>query len=104
MIQNATRARIVGFALSLVLTLIAYYIIVNPEALQLRAGMAVNAILLLACLQAIIQVLFFLDVWHEKGPPWNLTAFLSTLSIIFIIIFFSIWIMDTLNYRMMPTM
>lgn len=99
--ENAIRLRIVGFLLSLILTLVAYTIIVNPEWFHLVPPMAIKAILALAFAQALVQVLFFLDIWWEKGPLWNLNVFLSTLSIIFIIIFFSIWIMGNLDHRMM---
>lgn len=100
--KRALISRVIGFVASLVLTMTAYFIIVNPDYFHFTQDMAVKGILLLAFLQASVQVMFFLDLWHEKGPPWNLGSFLSTLSIIFIIIFFSIWIMDNLNYNMMP--
>jgi len=96
------QARIIGFVASLILTMAAYFIIISPESVKLTIETAIYAILLLALFQATVQVLFFLDLWREKGPPWNLSAFVSTLSIIFVIIFFSIWIMDHLNYNMMP--
>lgn len=100
--EKAVSQRIIGFVLSLILTLVAYCIIVSPESFHLVKGTAVKAILALAFMQALVQVLFFLDLWHEKGPLWNLNVFISTISIIFIIIFFSIWIMENLDYRMMP--
>jgi cytochrome o ubiquinol oxidase operon protein cyoD len=84
--------RIIGFVISLILTLIAYFLIIHPGFFHLGMGMAIMAILILAVLQAMVQFIFFLNVWKEKGPPWNLGVFLSTLSIIFIILFFSIWI------------
>lgn len=94
--------RIIGFLVSLLLTLGAYFIIIYPEFFHLDTEMAIAAILILAILQFIAQFIFFIKLWREKGPPWNLGVFVSTLSIILIIVLFSIWIMNRLNYNMMP--
>lgn len=93
-----------GFILSLLFTLLSYSIIINPGLFNLSIQVAILSILLLAFLQAGVQFIFFMDLWREEGPPWNLTVFASTASIIFIIVFFSIWIMAHLDYYMMPAM
>lgn len=92
--------RITGFITSLILTLGAYFIILNPESFHFDSKMAVIVIFFLALVQALGQLIFFINVWKEKGPLWNLWVFLSTVSIIFIIIVFSIWIINHLNYNM----
>jgi cytochrome o ubiquinol oxidase operon protein cyoD len=92
--------RIKGFILSLILTFTAFFIIVNPAFFNMDIKTAVILIFSLALLQSIVQLFFFIDVWKEKGALWNLTVFLSTVSIIFIIIAFSIWIINHLNYHM----
>ena len=102
--MNTLSLRITGFLGSLVLTLMAYYVIVSPVSFGLMSEGAVTVILLLAVCQAALQVVFFLDITHEKGTRWNFLVFISTMSIIFIIILFSIWIMHHLNYNMMPWM
>lgn len=100
--QKAIGMRISGFVTSLILTLLTYFIIVYPAHFHLSTQAAVVTIFNLALLQFIAQFIFFLDLWREDGPPWNVGIFLSTVSIIFIIIFFSIWIMNHLNENMMP--
>lgn len=92
--------RIWGFSASLALTFLAYFMILDPAAFHLTAPSAIGIIVTLALLQALVQLFFFIDVWHEKEGYWNLTVFISTVSIIFIVVFFSIWIMDHLNYNM----
>lgn len=89
-----------GFIASLVLTLIAYFIILHPEFFEIDIQTAIIIIFTLALLQSLVQLIFFINVWKEKGPLWNLGVFISTASIIFIIIYFSIWIIDHLNYNM----
>jgi len=100
--QKTLQLRIFGFVVSLLLTITSFSIFVNPEFFHLEFRTAILIILILAVIQSMVQVLFFLDLWNEQGPRWNLGIFLSTVSMIFIIVFFSIWIMDHLNYNMMP--
>ena len=93
-------SRIIGFVASLVLTFAAYFMILNPETFNFDVKSTVIVIFMLALLQSLVQLIFFINVWKEEGPLWNLIVFLSTASIIFIIIFFSIWIINHLNYNM----
>ncbi len=92
--------RVTGFIASLLLTFAAYFIILNPEFFNFDIKTAVIVIFILALFQSLVQLIFFINVWREKGPLWNLGIFISTVSIIFIIVFFSIWIMNHLNYNM----
>jgi len=94
-------SRVIGFLASLILTLTAFLIIIRPDFFHLGTKGAIYAILILAILQSIIQSIFFLNILSEKGTHWNLVVFASTISIILIIVVFSIWIMDHLNYNMM---
>jgi len=91
---------ITGFVTSLLLTLAAYFIIVRPEFFHFDIKIAIIAIFSLALAQSLVQLIFFINVWKEKRHFWNLGVFISTASIIFIIVFFSIWIIDHLNYNM----
>ncbi len=74
---------------------------IRPEFFHLGINSALLIILVLAVLQAIVQCICFLHLWREKGLPWNLIMFTSTIGMAFIIIAFSIWIMHHLNYNMM---
>lgn len=100
---KALTSRGIGFLLSLLLTIATYYLITRPDIFHLNAVGAVKAILILAAIQASVQVVFFLDVWCEKPPFWNTNFFIATLSIIAIIILFTFWIMNNLNSNMMPS-
>lgn len=92
--------RITGFIASLVLTLAAYFIILHPEFFNFTIQTAISVIFALALIQSLVQLIFFINVWKEEGTLWNLSVFISTVSIIFIVVFFSIWIMNHLNYNM----
>lgn len=101
--NGAFTLRTIGFILSLLLTLATYFIVTHSDSLDLNTRMAIIAIFALAILQSMVQFFFFLNVWHGKGALWNVGVFLSTVGVIFIVVFFSIWVMDHLNYNMIPT-
>jgi cytochrome o ubiquinol oxidase operon protein cyoD len=98
--ERTLSLRITGFILSLSLTLVAYFIILQPEFFNVNIKTASIIIFALALIQSLVQLIFFINVWKEEGPLWNLGIFISTISIIFIVIFFSIWIINHLNYNM----
>jgi cytochrome o ubiquinol oxidase operon protein cyoD len=97
---GALAARISGYILSLILTFIAYFIITEPAYFNLTNQTAVVTIFILALLQMVVQLCCFIHVWNEEETYWNLTVFISQASIIFVIIFFSIWIINHLNENM----
>lgn len=92
--------RITGFILSLILTLMTYFIIIQPAVWHLDIHTAVITIFTLALVQSLVQLICFISVWKEEGTHWNFWIFASTVSIIFIVVFFSVWIIDHLNYNM----
>lgn len=98
--HHALSLRVTGFISSLILTLTAYFIILNPEFFNFNIKTAILVIFTLALIQSLVQLIFFINVWKEEGTLWNLGIFISTVSIIFIIIYFSIWIINHLNYNM----
>jgi cytochrome o ubiquinol oxidase operon protein cyoD len=99
--QNTLTIRVVGFISCLLLTLAAFWIVFTPAAFHLNTQGVIIAIFSLALMQFVVQSICFLKLFEEKGPRWHLVVFLSTLSIILIIILGSIWIMRHLDCHMM---
>jgi cytochrome o ubiquinol oxidase operon protein cyoD len=99
---NTLTSRVIGFVASLVFTLTAFFLVARPNLFHLEMDALILMILILAVLQGMAQAIFFLHVLSEKGTRWNLFVFASTISIIVVIVVFSIWIMNHLNYNMMP--
>lgn len=93
--------RIIGFIASLILTLTAYFIILYPTYFNFDIKNTIIVIFMLALAQSLVQLIFFINVWKEKESFWNLGIFISTVSIIFIVVYFSIWIINHLNYHML---
>lgn len=91
----------VGFIMSVVLTLAAYRIVVHHE---LSDSLLTLTIVGFAFLQALIQLVFFLHLGLESKPHWGMITFLFTVLVVVIVIGGSLWIMDNLNYDLMPTM
>ena len=89
---------VIGFALSVVLTLTAYVLVVQ----HLLTGKALMAAIVgLAIVQLIVQLFFFLHLHRESKPRWNLVVFMFMLLILLIVVIGSLWIMHNLDYNMM---
>jgi len=90
------KSYVVGFILSVLTTLLAYFFVVNdlwPKETLVYIVMAI------AVVQLIVQVVFFLHI--GRGSRWKLMTFIFTILIVAIVVVGSIWIMDNLNYNMM---
>jgi cytochrome o ubiquinol oxidase operon protein cyoD len=99
--HKSLATRCIGFIVSLIFTMVAFIIVMVPDFLHLKMTTNVLFLLLLAVLQFVTQSICFLNILDEKGPRWNLVVFLSTLTMVLIIIIGSIWIMDHLDCHMM---
>ncbi len=101
--KGLLKSYIIGFVLSIVLTLAAYF----PVQMQVNSDHKVDShlpiiifIILLAFAQMIVQLLFFLHLGQEAKPRWKSFMFVSFISVVLIVVVSSIWIMTHLNYNM----
>lgn len=97
---------IIGFIYSLIVTLGAYILTqlhVNSAHEFISHEILIPAIIILAMIQLVIQMTYFLHIWEEKKPFWNLLFFVGTIGFILLIVIASLWIMNHLNYNMMPS-
>lgn len=98
--HEKTKSYLIGSALSVILTLGAYWIVAD----QWLSGWALYAsVALLGLIQALVQLVLFLNVGREPKPRWNLVVFLFTVMVTLILVFGSIWIMNNLNYNLMES-
>ncbi|MBS0623119.1 MAG: cytochrome o ubiquinol oxidase subunit IV [Verrucomicrobia bacterium] len=92
---------ITGFLLSLLLTFTAYFLVVE----KLLVGWKLySALALLGGIQAVVQLFLFLHLGKDVKPQWKLLIFCFMLMVLSIIVAGSLWIMYSLNERMMPAM
>lgn len=92
-----------GFGFSIVLTLTVFVLVNNHVVTGHQAsshGFLVLAIMGLALVQLVVQLVFFLHMGSEPKPRWNLAVFMFMLVILIVIVGGSLWIMDNLNYNM----
>ncbi len=95
-----------GFALSIMLTVVAYLFVnahVNSGHEAFSHHFLIGLVMALASIQLIVQLVFFLHLDSESKPHWNLQALIFAAGVIGIIVIGSIWIMSNLNYRMTPS-
>lgn len=95
------KPQFIGFVTSLIMTLAAYRIVTHYELTDFLLNMTVFG---LALFQAVLQLFFFMHLGLEEKPQWGMITFLFTILVIVIVIGGSLWIMNNLNYDLMPTM
>ena len=90
------KSYIVGFILSILITLMAYFFVVNhvwpKEAL-------IYIVMGLAIVQLVVQLIFFLHL--GRGGSWKLVTFFFAVLVVLVVVVGSLWIMNNLNYNMM---
>jgi cytochrome o ubiquinol oxidase operon protein cyoD len=96
--RGSVKSYLAGFALALLLTAI-------PFALVMQGAWSAPATLAAICLAGLGQVLvhlhYFLHLDTSSAARWNVLALLFTLLIMLLFVGGTLWIMYTLNYRMM---
>ncbi len=96
--KSEVKTYLLGFFLSVVLTLAAYFLVVT----HVLVGRVLSVVLLgLGVTQALIQLFCFLHLGRERKPRWNLLTFLFMLVVLLVLVIGSMFIMYSLNYRLM---
>ena len=88
---------VIGYLLSIVLTLTAYLMVTNHGA---GRRVLIGLLVVLALIQFFVQIYYFLHLGTETRPRWKLAVFLFMTGVVLILVFGSLWIMDNLNVRM----
>ena len=99
--RQAVRTYCLGFTLSLLFTLAAYFLATSSI---FSKNLTLSFIVALCVIQALAQFIFFLHLGQESKPRWGMHTFFMTILILVIVVFGSIWIITSLNYRVMSGM
>ncbi len=91
------RSYITGFVISILLTLIPYFVVVKH---LLTGYMLVAAIVLFGITQLLVQLVFFLHLSPKAKAKWNLIALVFTALIVIILVVGTLWIMNNLSANM----
>ncbi|MEF3303213.1 cytochrome o ubiquinol oxidase subunit IV [Paenibacillus sp. GYB003] len=88
--HGSFKSYLIGFLLSIVLTIIPLVVVLNG---WMTGTGAMVVMLGSAVLQFVVQLVFFMHLREEKKPRWNLMALILGLLILLTIVIGSIWIM-----------
>lgn len=94
---------IVGFGLSLALTMTAYLAVrhhIGTHHVFPTDNVMIAILASLAIAQLFAQLVFFLHLNRESRPRWNLLVFMFMALVLVIIVGGSLWIMNNLNYSL----
>ncbi len=103
--MHSMKKYLTAYLLSLLLVVIAFgliYIHISSAHEVFSHPFLRVAIIILAVIQAIIQLKFFLHLGQDQSGKTNMALIFFTLGLILIIVVGSIWIMNHLNYNMTP--
>jgi cytochrome o ubiquinol oxidase operon protein cyoD len=87
-----------GFTLSIVLTVVAFALVMSGV---LPRPAVLFGIIAGGLLQILVHLHYFLHLDTSSAARWNVLALLFTLLIMILFVGGTIWIMYNLNYRMM---
>ncbi len=87
-----------GFILAVFLTIISFGLVLTDIASKRITAIG---LLVTATLQILVHLHYFLHLDRSSAKRWNLIAITFTALLLFIFVAGTIWIMHTLNSRMM---
>jgi cytochrome o ubiquinol oxidase subunit IV len=97
--RGSFKSYTIGFILSIVLTAIAFALVMQSGELPRWA--VSFGIFGAAILQILVHLHYFLHLDTTSTARWNVLALIITLLIMILFVGLTLWIMADLNYRMM---
>jgi cytochrome o ubiquinol oxidase operon protein cyoD len=98
---SSLRSYILGFALSAILTAIAFRLVMGGTLVSNQVtGLLV---MVLAAIQIVVHMVCFLHMDCRSDEGWTMMALIFTAVLVAITLIGSIWVMYHLNVNMMPS-
>lgn len=104
--RAAMQAYGVGFLFATALTIAAFVLVwayTTSDGAIYSRGLLIFMLAVLAVLQLLVQVIFFLHLSAERRARLTLISAIFTVVVTLMIVVGSLWIMQNLNYNMMPS-
>jgi cytochrome o ubiquinol oxidase subunit IV len=98
--HGSLKSYLIGFGLSVVLTAIPFWLVMTGALGDKQVTALI--VLLLAAVQIVVHMIYFLHMSTKSEGGWNMLAFVFTVVLVVITLSGSIWIMYHLNGNMMP--
>lgn len=96
--RGSLRTYLTGFVLSLILTAIPFALVMSGTW---SPAATLAGIISAGLVQILVHLHYFLHLDTSSAARWNVLALMFTLLILTLFVGGSLWIMWTLNYRMM---
>lgn len=96
--HGTTKQYVVGFILSIILTIIPFYMVMSGD---FSKSVNILVISVTALAQVLIQLIFFLHMNGSEEKKWDVISFLYTILTVIILLVGSVWIMNYLHFNMM---
>lgn len=91
-----------GFVLAAILTIIPFALVMS--GVEMNRTLLVGIIMLLAAVQIIVHLVYFLNLKNNAEGGWTMAGTLLAVIILAIILVGSLWVMHNMNVNMMPPM
>lgn len=101
-IHVTLKGYLTGFAAAALLTILPFWLVMSGAFS--KTGPADAFILLLAAIQIVVHMVYFLHLNAKSEGGWNMLALVFTIILVVITLSGSIWVMYHLNQNMMPSM
>ncbi|MEM1389148.1 MAG: cytochrome o ubiquinol oxidase subunit IV [Pseudomonadota bacterium] len=98
--HGSYRSYMIGFVLSVVLTLIPFLLVLGEFEVNLILAIAV--IFIAGAVQMAVHIFYFLHVTVQAESGWQAMSLVFTVLLVVICLAGSIWVMFHLNENMMP--
>lgn len=98
--SNSYRSYVVGFLLSVVLTVVPFWLVMSDATNNI--ALALTVIFVLGGIQILVHVHYFLHVTIKVEQGWQAMSLMFTAMLLVIILAGSIWVMLHLEDNMMP--
>lgn len=99
--HGSLRGYVTGFLLSVVLTAIPFWLVMN-DVLG-NGTLTAIVIMAFAAVQIVVHMVYFLHMNGRSEGGWNMMGLIFTIVIVVIVLAGSLWVMYHLNTNMMPT-
>lgn len=96
--HGTVKSYIIGFVLSVILTVIPFGIVMNP---MLSQSATLIVIWVMALVQIFVHLVFFLHMNTSSEQRWNVIAFAFTILITVIVVAGSLWIIHGMHSNML---
>ena len=96
--RGSLKSYLTGFVLSLILTAIPFAMVMSGAW---SSSAALAGIFSAGIVQILVHLYYFLHLDTSSAARWNVLAMIFTVLIMLLFVGGTLWIMSSLNYRMM---